>query len=104
MAAAAEILGLSSIKYFDLRQNRSQNYVFDFDHMLDTKGNTGLYLIYAYVRICSILRKAEHDLDKKPQLFKISCQAERDLSITLLRMPEQLESAAKDLMCNRLCD
>ena len=72
--------------------------------MLDTKGNTGVYLIYAYVRVCAILRKAEHDLGKKPEDFKISCQAERDLAVTLLRMPEQLESAAKDLMCNRLCE
>lgn len=57
----AEILGLSSIKYFDLKQNRTQNYLFDFDKMLDPKGNTGVYLIYAYVRIKSILRKAGYD-------------------------------------------
>jgi arginyl-tRNA synthetase len=59
MESAAEVLGLSSVKYFDLRQNRIQNYVFSFDQMLDPKGNTGVYLIYSYVRICSILRKAE---------------------------------------------
>lgn len=32
---AAEIMGISSIKYFDLKQNRTQDYVFDFDHMLN---------------------------------------------------------------------
>jgi arginyl-tRNA synthetase len=78
--------------------------VFDFDHMLDPKGNTGVYLIYAYVRVCAILRKAEHNLDSAPQQFSLSCQAERDLAVTLLRMPEQLEAAAKELMCNRLCE
>jgi len=60
---SAEILGISSIKYYDLKQNRTQNYIFSFDQMLDPKGNTGVYLIYAYARICSILRKAGFDED-----------------------------------------
>jgi len=42
----SEILGLSSIKYFDLRQNRINDYVFDFDRMLDPEGDTGVYLLY----------------------------------------------------------
>lgn len=53
----AEILGISSIKYYDLKQARIQNYVFSFDKMLDPRGNTGVYLLYMYVRIASILRK-----------------------------------------------
>ena len=106
---AAEVLGLSSVKYFDLRQNRTQNYVFDFDQMLDPKGNTGVYLIYSYVRICSILRKAEFDLQTIPSnnedfQFVISNKAERDLALTLLRLPEAIESTARDLMVNRLTD
>jgi arginyl-tRNA synthetase len=59
----AEIMGLSSIKYYDLKQNRTQNYTFDFDKMLDPNGNTGVYLIYSYVRIKSILRKAGYDVE-----------------------------------------
>jgi len=43
---AADILGISSIKYFDLRRDRKKNYVFSMDKMLDPKGNTGIYLIY----------------------------------------------------------
>ena len=43
---AAEILGISSIKYFDLKQNRISDYVFDFDRMLDPDGDTGVYLLY----------------------------------------------------------
>lgn len=58
---AAEILGLSSIKYYDLKQNRTQNYNFEYDKMLDPRGDTGVYLIYAYVRICSILRKVGYE-------------------------------------------
>lgn len=55
--ATAEILGISSIKYYDLKQNRVQNYIFSFDKMLDPKGNTGVYLQYMYVRVLSIMRK-----------------------------------------------
>jgi arginyl-tRNA synthetase len=50
---------MSSIKYYDLKQNRIQDYIFSFDKMLDPKGNTGVYLHYMYVRIMSILRKAQ---------------------------------------------
>ena len=55
----AEILGNSSIKYFDLKQNRINDYVFDFDRMLDPEGDTGVYLLYQYVRICSIIEKSQ---------------------------------------------
>ena len=107
MKRAAEILGISSVKYFDLRQNRTQNYVFNYDKMLDAKGNTGVYLIYAYVRICSILRKAGYDeatSNTNDFNFSVSSKSERDLALTLLRLPEALEAAAKDLMTNRLTD
>lgn len=74
--------------------------------MLDPRGNTGVYLIYAYVRICSILRKAgykESDPISKYQ-FTISHPSERDLALTLLRLPEALDAAARDLMVNRVTD
>jgi len=73
--------------------------------MLDPKGNTGVYLIYSYVRICSILRKvdfSEDDIEKYK--FTASNSAERDLALTILRLPEAVEAAAKDLMINRLTD
>ena len=78
--------------------------MFDFDKMLDPVGNTGVYLIYSYVRICGILRKAGYVENKSPLDFTISNKGERDLALTLLRLPEQLEAAAKDLMVNRLTD
>lgn len=42
----AERMGISSIKYFDLKQNRINDYAFDFDRMLDPEGDTGVYLLY----------------------------------------------------------
>ena len=75
--------------------------------MLDSKGNTGVYLIYAYVRVCSILRKAGYDEQSsniEDYVFDISSPHEKELALTLLRLPEAIEAAAKDLMINRLTD
>ncbi len=51
-------MGIASIKYYDLKQNRISSYSFDYKKMLDPRGNTAIYLIYAYVRMCSIIRKS----------------------------------------------
>lgn len=75
--------------------------------MLDARGNTGVYLIYAYVRICSILRKAGFDektCDMNDFKFKISSKSERDLALTILRLPEVIQLASQTLMVNRITD
>jgi arginyl-tRNA synthetase len=56
---AATVLGISSVKYFDLHINRTSDYVFSFDKMLNPDGNTGTFLIYGFVRINSIMRKSQ---------------------------------------------
>jgi len=107
----AEKLGISAIKYYDLKQNRIQNYVFSFDKMLDPKGNTGVYLLYMYVRIISILGKSKCGKDaatlaelKEKSAFEISNPSEKELALAILRLPEQLEQAVSDLQLNRVCD
>ena len=91
----AEIMGISSIKYYDLKQNRIQNYVFAFDKMLDPRGNTGVYLLYMYVRVLSIMRKGAYEGEALKNLladpnakFSISNKSERELALALLRLPE----------------
>ncbi len=54
----AGIVGIASVQYADLAQNRSSNYVFSWDKMLALDGNTAPYLLYAVARIHSIFRKA----------------------------------------------
>lgn len=61
--------------------------------MLDPKGNTGVYLLYQYVRVCSILRKGKYDDEKineviQNEQFKISNPSEKALAVTLLKLPE----------------
>ncbi len=106
---AAEKIGTAAIKYFDLKQNRISTYKFSFDNMLDQKGNTPVYLMYAYARVCSLLRKSGlsgDDLKKlaKENGFKITHPHERVLAIALLRFPEILEAVVDDLAINKLCD
>src|SRR3546814_3564129 len=45
----------------DLRQNPVTNYVFSYDRMLDTRGDTAMYLLFAHARLASIIRKAEEE-------------------------------------------
>lgn len=111
MEETAERMGISAIKYFDLKQNRVQNYVFDFDKMLDPKGNSGVYLLYAYVRINSIIEKSKYgspaELEKlraEAHVFKLTHDSERELAMAILRLPEQLELAVSELQINKVCD
>lgn len=55
--AIAEIVGIGSVQYADLSQNRSSDYTFAWDKMISLEGNTAAYLLYAVARIHSIFRK-----------------------------------------------
>lgn len=108
---AATVLGISSVKYFDLHINRTSDYVFSFDKMLNPDGNTGTFLIYGFVRINSIMRKSaygnEEGLAKilsEGHTFEITHEKERELALTILRLPEQLTLATNELKVNALTD
>ncbi|KOB86561.1 arginyl-tRNA synthetase, partial [Plasmodium falciparum Dd2] len=69
----SESLCVSAIKYFDLKQHRNSDYKFSYDNMLNVKGNTGIYIIYGYSRICSIFRKSTinvEDISKGNKTYK----------------------------------
>merc|ERR1719164_63053 len=90
---AADQLGIAAVRYFDMKQNRVSPYVFSYDKMLDAKGNTAVYLFYAYARICSIQRKAGVDVAKIPvDKLVISHPAERDLALKLMQFPDVIEA------------
>lgn len=57
ITAAAEAMGYGAVKYADLKNNLTTNYKFSFDQMLDLKGDTAIYLMYAYARICAIIER-----------------------------------------------
>ena len=103
---AAEIIGVGAIKYYDLKQNRRSNYAFSYSKMLDPKGNTAVYLLYAYARLCSILRKANFTDEMINLLkdFKIINKYEKELCIQLLLFPDIVSMALEDMEINRICD
>lgn len=107
--SASEKLGYSAVKYFDLKQLRASSYKFDWDKMLDDKGNTAVYLFYTYVRICAVYRKANLSSDDIQKLIvtekiEIKEKAESNLLLHLLRFNDVIDDLFKDLAINLLCD
>ena len=99
-----ESVAYSSIKYADLATMRTMNYKFSFEKMLLFEGNTGAYQLYAYVRICSILRHAAEYLDKiDRKSFCIKEKEEINICKMILLFPEIIETLSENLMFNILC-
>jgi len=98
-----QVVGLGAVKYADLSQNRESDYVFNWDKMLATDGNTATYMQYAYARNRSIFRKGDEDpapLRSQPPLPLLGTAEERALALQLLRFPEALAAAADDYRPN----
>merc|ERR1711988_1679909 len=62
---AARVLGIGAVKYADLSMSRESNYRFSFKKMLNLQGNTAPYMLYAYVRIQGIRRKAKEFMEQE---------------------------------------
>jgi arginyl-tRNA synthetase len=99
-------VALAALKYGDLSNQPSKDYIFDIDKFTSFEGDTGPYLLYTIVRIKSILAKYEEQSGKKA---KDACLAvsgsdnEKALCLALTGFAEAVESAAKELMPNRIC-
>jgi len=102
----SKAIGYGAIKYADLRQNRVTDYLFSYERMLDVKGNTAVYLLYAYARICSIIRKSGVDIEiiKKDTVIDLEHPSEFNLAFALLKFHETLEIIVADLAPSHLCD
>lgn len=102
----AQVLGINAIKYADLANNRTSDYTFSFERMLQFEGNTAAFLLYAYVRVQSIKRKINLDVNNLIKTDKINLQApeEIDLGLHLLRFPEIISNFSQELLPNRLTD
>ncbi|GJY64017.1 arginine--tRNA ligase, chloroplastic/mitochondrial-like protein isoform X2 [Tanacetum coccineum] len=60
----AEAVGYGAVKYADLKNNRLTNYKFNYDQMLNDKGDTAVYVLYAHSRACSIIQRSGKDIDE----------------------------------------
>lgn len=106
---AQESVAYGCIKYADLSHNLNNDYIFSFDKMLEDKGNTAVYLLYAYTRICSIARNANYTPEKIKELINtvsISLDHEKEwkLGKVLLRFPDVLVKITQDLLLHHLCE
>lgn len=95
----AERVGIAALKYADLSQNRSSDYVFSFDKMLAMNGNTATYMQYAYARVRSIFRRGNVDVSALRQSsarIELAHPAERELALELMRFPQALSQVVAD--------
>jgi arginyl-tRNA synthetase len=101
----AEAVGIGSVKYADLSQNRTSNYIFSFDKMLALQGNTAPYMLYAYVRVQGISRKGDIDFAHLPAEARIYLADDTEFALArhLLQLDEVIGEVAQDLYPNRLC-
>lgn len=101
----AEIVGIGGIKYADLMHNRESDYVFDWDKMLATTGNTATYMQYAYARVAGVFRKCDTSPEavrQSPQSINCDEPEERSLLLKLIRFQEALQSTAHECRPNLL--
>ncbi|HEY4638654.1 MAG TPA: arginine--tRNA ligase [Candidatus Udaeobacter sp.] len=103
--AIAEKIGIGAVKYADLSQYRTTDYVFSWDKMLSLHGNTAPYLQNAYVRIRSIFRKAGESAPKVDKLT-FGEPAERDLAKRVCQfaeiVPQVLNGFRPNILANYL--
>lgn len=102
----ANAVGLGAVRYADLSQNRSSDYVFNWDKILSFDGNTAPYLLYAVTRVHSIFRKA--GLDPKDATATANASAfETEHEIALARklagLPAVLNTTTAQLRPHFLC-
>ncbi len=99
----AKKVGIAALKFADLSNNPIANYIFDLDRFSRFEGKTGPYLLYAAVRVKSLLKKAEAQGDR-PDTILAPEEGERDLMLILGQMPDAIDSAYAELAPNRITD
>jgi arginyl-tRNA synthetase len=101
----AEAVGIAALKYADLSQNRTSDYVFSYDKMLAMNGNTATYMQYGNARVRSIFARGGIDADTlraSGASISLDSPAERALGLELLRFAEALDLMLADYRPNHL--
>ena len=100
----AQVVGLGAVKYADLSLKRITDYKFSYDNMLELKGNTAPYMLYAYVRVQGIARKGDIDYSQlSGAKILLEEAAELTLAKHLLQLTDVIQEVEQDLLPNRLC-
>jgi len=103
----AKTVGLAAVKYGDLSNQASKDYVFDIDRFTSFEGNTGPYILYTIVRIKSILEKYAQtgkNADKLSGGVNSELnESEKQLMLELSRFNEMMESAYREMAPHKIC-
>lgn len=103
--ATAKIVGLAALKYGDLSNQASKDYVFDIERFASFEGNTGPYILYTIVRIKSILNKYT-DSGKTLENLSINpadSATEKALMLSLAKFSEIMEAVYTEKAPHKLC-
>ena len=101
----AEMVGLSALKYGDLSNQASKDYVFDVDRFTSFEGNTGPYILYTIVRIKSIMEKYRQEGGSADtgKILPASGDSEKNLMLQTARWNDALAGAFADKAPHRIC-
>lgn len=101
----AKIVALSAIKYGDLSNQASKDYIFDMERFTSFEGNTGPYILYTIVRMKSILAKYKqtgHTVEN-PQILPARSESEKSLMLELTRFHVAMENAFAEIAPHKVC-
>ncbi|NWG72301.1 MAG: arginine--tRNA ligase [Parvularculaceae bacterium] len=96
-------VAVAALKFADLSNPRTTDYVFDLDRFMSFEGKTGPYLLYAAVRIRSLLVKGK-EAGAIPGALRIAAAEERDLALSLLAFGDMMRLACEKRMPHHLCE
>ena len=101
----ATIVALSAVKYGDLSNQASKDYIFDIERFTSSEGNTGVYLLYTMVRIKSILNKYKEQGGNVAEavLQNMENESAKDLMKQLTAFNTMMENAYEELAPHKIC-
>ena len=103
----AKTVALAAIKYGDLSNQASKDYVFDIERFTSFEGNTGPYILYTIVRIKSILSKYQAKGGSIERLSDAICQAknagQKNLMLSLAKFNATIENAYEESAPHKIC-
>ena len=101
----AKIVGLAALKYGDLSNQASKDYVFDIERFSSFEGNTGPYILYTIERIKSILNKYTENGGSTDNLKIMAAteESEKNLSLSLIKFADTIDGAYKDNAPHKIC-
>lgn len=101
----AEAVGLAAIKYGDLSNQASKDYVFDVDRFTSFEGNTGPYILYTIVRIKSILNKYQESGAEaaQAQIREAGSEVEKALMLEVAKFNDMMDTVYGEIAPHKIC-